>query len=118
MRYAFTAILRGCARAGWSQVPVGRGNVVNDWAAIVLPAIGAAFLRAMSFFQTSATQLQSCATRSLQFRSISSTADSSTFAPFAQSSHVVSSRGEWLTPPTLGTKIMPIGPTCAIICAS
>ncbi len=42
MRYAFTAILRRCARAGWSPVPVGRGNVVTGWADIVLPAIGAA----------------------------------------------------------------------------
>ena len=36
---------------------------------------------------------------------------SSTSAPRAQSSHAVSSFGEWLTPPTLGTKIMPIGPS-------
>ena len=39
----------------------------------------------------------------------SSTVLSRTFAPFAQSSQLVSSFGEWLMPPTLGTKIMPIG---------
>ena len=51
-------------------------------------------------------------------RSISSTVRSRTFAPFAQSSQCVSSFGEWLMPPTLGTKIIPIGPSCAIFCAS
>src|SRR4030095_978804 len=50
--------------------------------------------------------------------SISSTVCSRTLAPLAQSSQWVSSFGEWLTPPTLGTKIMPIGPSCALICAS
>ena len=33
-----------------------------------------------------------------------------TCAPRAQSSHLVSSFGEWLIPATLGTKIIPIGP--------
>src|ERR1041385_3919531 len=37
----------------------------------------------------------------------SSTASSRTFAPFAQSCQVVSSLGEWLMPPMLGTKIIP-----------
>ena len=32
-----------------------------------------------------------------------------TLAPFATSEAVVNSFGEWLIPPTLGTKIMPIG---------
>ena len=51
-------------------------------------------------------------------RSISNTAPSRTSAPRAQSSQRVSSSGEWLMPRTLGTKIMPIGESCAIICAS
>src|SRR5688572_14760274 len=46
------------------------------------------------------------------------TALSNTFAPFAQSCQDVSSFGEWLTPPTLGTKIIPMGVSCAIIWAS
>jgi hypothetical protein len=51
-------------------------------------------------------------------RSISRIAASNTFAPLLQSCQRVSSRGEWLIPPTLGTKIIPIGPSCAIIWAS
>ena len=42
---------------------------------------------------------------------------SNTLAPSAQFIQGVSSLGEWLMPPTLGTKIMPIGPRRAIICA-
>ncbi len=41
--------------------------------------------------------------------SISSTAPIRTVAPRAQSSQDVFSIGEWLMPPMLGTKIMPIG---------
>ena len=48
----------------------------------------------------------------------SNTVVSSTSAPRAQSSQLVSSIGEWLIPFTLGTKIIPIGPSSAIICAS
>ena len=43
---------------------------------------------------------------------------SSTLAPFAQSDQRVNSFGEWLTPPTLGTKIIPIGASLARNCAS
>ncbi len=56
--------------------------------------------------------------RACHTASIASTLCSSTLAPFAQSAQRVSSFGEWLMPATLGTKIMPIGPSCAIICAS
>src|SRR5215467_14278359 len=41
-----------------------------------------------------------------------------TLAPFAQSRQLVNSFGEWLIPSTLGTKIIPMGPTFASICAS
>ncbi len=39
---------------------------------------------------------------------------SKTFAPFAMSSGCENSRGEWLMPPTLGTKIIPTGPSRAM----
>ena len=42
-------------------------------------------------------------------RSISSTVPRRTLAPCAHCSQFVSSRGEWLMPPMLGTKIIPIG---------
>jgi hypothetical protein len=42
----------------------------------------------------------------------------STLAPLTQSTHRVNSRGEWLSPPTEGTKIMPTGQTPASDCAS
>ena len=42
----------------------------------------------------------------------------STSAPFAQSDQRENSLGEWLMPPMLGTKIMPIGPSLARNCAS
>ncbi|MEX2150517.1 MAG: hypothetical protein WD793_09880 [Steroidobacteraceae bacterium] len=43
---------------------------------------------------------------------------SSTSTPLAMSSGAVYSFGEWLIPPLLGTKIMPIGATCDMSCAS
>jgi len=42
----------------------------------------------------------------------------STFAPFVMSSGREYSRGEWLIPPMLGTKIIPIGASRAMFCAS
>jgi len=51
-------------------------------------------------------------------RSTRSIVCSSTFAPFAQSDQRVNSLGEWLIPPTLGTKIIPIGAILARNCAS
>src|SRR3990172_2573247 len=41
-----------------------------------------------------------------------------TDAPFAMSLASVNSLGEWLTPPALGTKIMPVGAIRATSCAS
>lgn len=41
-----------------------------------------------------------------------------TFAPFSISAGELNSRGEWLMPLALGTKIMPIGASKAISCAS
>ena len=52
------------------------------------------------------------------YRSAASTALSRTLAPFTTSSGFVNSRGEWLMPPTLGTKIIAIGAIWAISCAS
>ena len=46
------------------------------------------------------------------------TVRSSTSAPFPQSDHRESSLGEWLIPPMLGMKIMPMGPSFASHCAS
>ena len=43
------------------------------------------------------------------FSSIFKIACIKTLAPFATSEGVVNSFGEWLIPPTLGTKIIPIG---------
>ncbi len=43
------------------------------------------------------------------YRARSITVSNNTFAPFAQSCQDVSSLGEWLIPPMLGTKIIPIG---------
>src|SRR3984893_13156279 len=51
-------------------------------------------------------------------RSRPNTVSSSTFAPFSMSPGRENSLGEWLIPPTLGMKIMPIGPRLAISCAS
>src|ERR1700730_19107946 len=51
-------------------------------------------------------------------RSTPNTVSSSTFAPFSMSPGRENSLGEWLIPPTLGMKIMPIGPRLAISCAS
>ena len=51
-------------------------------------------------------------------RSAAITAFSSTSAPCAMSSAVENSFGEWLIPPTLGMKIIPIGAIRAISCAS
>src|SRR5690606_27867537 len=43
---------------------------------------------------------------------------SSTSAPVVMSSGDENSSAEWLIPPRLGTKIMPMGPRYAISCAS
>ena len=51
-------------------------------------------------------------------RSMSKIVCKRTLAPLAQSCQGVNSLGEWLMPCTLGTKIIPIGPIFAIICAS
>src|SRR5713101_9777578 len=53
-----------------------------------------------------------------QVRSASRIVCSSTLVPFAQSCQGVNSSGEWLIPSMLGTKIIPMGPSLAIICAS
>ena len=52
--------------------------------------------------------------RRIRYRSAAATALSRTLAPFTISSGFVNSRGEWLMPPTLGTKIIAIGAMCAI----
>jgi len=51
-------------------------------------------------------------------RSIASTVSSRTLAPFAMSVGDVNSFGEWLIPPALGTKIIPVGATRLMFCAS
>ena len=51
-------------------------------------------------------------------RSAAITVLSSTSAPLAMSTDLVNSFGEWLMPPMLGTKIIPIGAIRAISCAS
>jgi hypothetical protein len=56
--------------------------------------------------------------RNVKYQGGVGAACNNTLAPLTQSSQRVNSRGEWLAPPTEGTKIMPTGQTPASDCAS